>query len=442
MENKLSVFISYRRADSIHFSGRLNDALNNDFDVFYDTEGGIGYGEDFPTALREGIEKADIFLMVIGLKSCNEFEIRKEKSDFVIYEITHARKNNCKIIPILIDGATMPECFPNDISFVASLHAFEFKNNFLNNVNELKKEINKTPTKKYLICQERKKEIENYITYNNLNKATLRLMDFAQDFAHNRKRKNDSKDIRAKFNTFSLEEKQFGISEKITAQYSELHYEIFNLIEEIEIEFQEKKNNKNNKNKIIGLVAILISIVVTFFLTQEEIYIKQEEYDIKHKISLIKLDKDISKKFKIQNSNYISKNDDIDIVKNQFRNNSFIFAIRNNTNYEILINKAKLNLYTTYGNCYQPTPIQYKVDFVLQKSRYEINGTIISSTELEFEWDDIIRPKEVEIYNLSMNNLYFDKATCVNGFLVNLDLIYDNKYKVSTQILRINNESH
>ena len=256
MKNKLNIFISYRRIDSSHFSGRLNDGLNSDFDVFYDTEGGIGYGEDFLEILREGIEKADIVLMIIGSKSCEEFESREGKSDFILYEILHAQKNSCKIIPILIDGVAMPKCFPKEISFVKNLNAYEFKNKFSIDLNTLIKEIRKMSPKKYIICKERKEEIENHITSNNLNEATLRLMDFAQDFAQDRQRKSDSKDIRAKFNFFKAEEKQFGISEKSIAQYSELRYQIFDLIENIIIEFQDKSKPSSTKSTVFSTPSI------------------------------------------------------------------------------------------------------------------------------------------------------------------------------------------
>jgi len=129
MGNRLNVFISYRRADSSNFSGRLHDNLKNDFDVFYDTEGGIDYGEEFPAALIEGIEKADIFLMVIGKKSCEEFKLREGKPDFVLKEILHAQQSSCLVLPILMDGVNMPNCLPKEIANIAKLNAYEFRHN-------------------------------------------------------------------------------------------------------------------------------------------------------------------------------------------------------------------------------------------------------------------------------------------------------------------------
>ena len=118
MENKLNLFISYRRADSADFAGRLHDALCKEFNVFLDTEGGIGYGENFPIILVDEIRKCDIFLMIIGSKCCDEFQVRNKQVDFVLHEIVNAKKFNCNIIPILMDGITMPNCLPPSIQFM------------------------------------------------------------------------------------------------------------------------------------------------------------------------------------------------------------------------------------------------------------------------------------------------------------------------------------
>ena len=64
MSQKL--FISYRRADSDGHAGRINDALRDGFDVFFDVDGGIEYGEAFPQAIAEGVARADTLLVVMG----------------------------------------------------------------------------------------------------------------------------------------------------------------------------------------------------------------------------------------------------------------------------------------------------------------------------------------------------------------------------------------
>jgi len=190
-------------------------------------------------------------------------------------------------------------------------------------------------------------------------------------------------------------------------------------------------------NKILGHkawagLAVLIPIILTFLPIKSS---SPQNY----KINLIELDEKTSKKYQIKHHTYIKKDEDIDILKNEFKNNSFLFSMRNNTNHEILINKAKLNLYAIYGNCFQPTPIKYRLNFSLKESNYEINGTTLSVSEIEFEWDEILKSKEIELYTLSLNSLEFKKDSCIKNFAINLDLIYDNKYKVATPILGIKN---
>jgi len=63
-----SVFISYRRADTAGYAGRLYDrlveALNRDH-VFMDIDS-ISYGEDFVEAISRTLAECDIVLVLIG----------------------------------------------------------------------------------------------------------------------------------------------------------------------------------------------------------------------------------------------------------------------------------------------------------------------------------------------------------------------------------------
>lgn len=143
MKHRLNIFISYRRSDSRDFAGRLYDNLQNDYDVFLDTEDGIPYGEKFLSVIVNEIEKADIFLMVIGKDSCAEFKEREGGDDYVIKEIVHAKASNCKIIPVLIHEAKIPNCFPEPITFVSDLNIFKFGEKFSMYLQELKSQVAK-----------------------------------------------------------------------------------------------------------------------------------------------------------------------------------------------------------------------------------------------------------------------------------------------------------
>jgi len=141
--DRKKLFISYRRTDK-DFATSLYTALSSDFDVFFDTEGGVKYAEEFPLALKEGVESSDILLMVIGDSYCQEFKERYGKNDFVIEEIKIAKESNRTIIPILMDSVDMPSCFPKELAFVSNLNAFLFgRGSFSMYINELKEVISK-----------------------------------------------------------------------------------------------------------------------------------------------------------------------------------------------------------------------------------------------------------------------------------------------------------
>jgi len=138
------LFISYRRADSTDFAGRLHDNLSREYDVFFDTEDGIGAGERFLNVITKSIKEADIFLMVIGENSAKEFKARESEEDYVLKEIIEAKKSSCFIIPILKNGIKNIEYLPKEIEFIRGLSYYEFSHaKFSLNLNGLKREIEK-----------------------------------------------------------------------------------------------------------------------------------------------------------------------------------------------------------------------------------------------------------------------------------------------------------
>jgi len=148
MGNRLKLFISYRRVDSYDFSGRMHDRLAQEFEVFFDKEGGIGTGEEFPLAIQNGIKKADVVLMVIGKECCEEFQAKEGKIDFVVEEIALAKAFGCHIIPILMEGVEFPSCLPERIAFISAHNAFEFgRNSFSIYMDRLIKDLKRLPQK-------------------------------------------------------------------------------------------------------------------------------------------------------------------------------------------------------------------------------------------------------------------------------------------------------
>jgi hypothetical protein len=114
------VFISYRREDSGGFAGRIYDRLTSRLgreNVFFDVDT-IPPGRDFVDVLSERVGKCDALLAVIGkhwVVSADSEKRRRldDPQDFVRIEIEAALSRNVPVIPVLVDGATMPH--PNDL---------------------------------------------------------------------------------------------------------------------------------------------------------------------------------------------------------------------------------------------------------------------------------------------------------------------------------------
>lgn len=109
-----NVFISYRRKDSGSAAGRLYDDLCAHFDdaqVFMDLE--IDKGEDFERRLGQQIGQCTVLLAIIGpdwLTMTNDQGSRRldDPDDYVRLEIATALRLDVCVIPVLVDGASMP----------------------------------------------------------------------------------------------------------------------------------------------------------------------------------------------------------------------------------------------------------------------------------------------------------------------------------------------
>jgi hypothetical protein len=110
----VKVFISYRREDSAGHSGRLYDSLQAHFGadgVFMDLRG-IDSGQNFADVIHTAIRSSDVLLAVIGSEwlSCTGTHGRRldDPHDFVRTEIATAIALGTPIIPVLVDGTSMP----------------------------------------------------------------------------------------------------------------------------------------------------------------------------------------------------------------------------------------------------------------------------------------------------------------------------------------------
>jgi hypothetical protein len=108
------IFLSYRRDDSASATGRLADALEAHFGderVFRDHE--IAAGENFVEAIRRSVESATVVLAIVGrrwldVRDGEGARRLDDPADFVRLEIELALRAGVAVVPVLVEGATMP----------------------------------------------------------------------------------------------------------------------------------------------------------------------------------------------------------------------------------------------------------------------------------------------------------------------------------------------
>ncbi len=109
------IFISYRREETAYPAGWLYDRLADRFSggqVFKDVDS-IQLGDDFVEVVTRAVGSCDVLLALIGdqwLTITDEHGRRRldDPDDFVRLEIEAALTRNVRVIPILVDGARMP----------------------------------------------------------------------------------------------------------------------------------------------------------------------------------------------------------------------------------------------------------------------------------------------------------------------------------------------
>jgi hypothetical protein len=127
------IAISYRRSDTSAISGRIFDRLAAHYgkhSVFMDVDN-IPIGIDFRAHIGETLRRTDVVLAVIGAgwlgaQDGGKARIREE-SDPVRVEIETALARGAPVIPVLVDGAKMPDAaaLPQSFGTFAFLNAAE-----------------------------------------------------------------------------------------------------------------------------------------------------------------------------------------------------------------------------------------------------------------------------------------------------------------------------
>ncbi len=135
-----SVFISYRRGDAAGAAGRLYDRIVEVLPrgrVFLDVDA-INPGTDFRRAICAAIDRCNLVLVVIGRNwagvvpgsSARIFDA----GDVVRLEIRAALESRAHLVPVLVDGASMPaaEALPEDIQSFSQRNAIELRHEHFN----------------------------------------------------------------------------------------------------------------------------------------------------------------------------------------------------------------------------------------------------------------------------------------------------------------------
>jgi hypothetical protein len=127
------IAISYRRSDSSAIAGRILDRLAAHYGkhrVFMDVDD-IPIGIDFRVHIDETLRRSDVVLAVIGPRWMGAQDGGKprilEELDPVRVEIETALARGAPIIPVLVDGAKMPDAaaLPQSFGAFAFLNAAE-----------------------------------------------------------------------------------------------------------------------------------------------------------------------------------------------------------------------------------------------------------------------------------------------------------------------------
>jgi formylglycine-generating enzyme required for sulfatase activity len=129
-----SIFISYRREDSIAYAGRLFDRLADRFGeerIFMDIDT-MKVGLDFVEQIENAVQSCSVLIAVIGKTWVN---IQDEEGhrrldnpeDFVRVEIQAALERNIPVVPLLVGGAGMPKArdLPDPIAKLTRRHAMK-----------------------------------------------------------------------------------------------------------------------------------------------------------------------------------------------------------------------------------------------------------------------------------------------------------------------------
>jgi len=148
------IFISYRRQDTRAYAAWLQEILAERYGksgVFRDA-GSIQPGTHFPTEIARAISACSDAFVLIGpswhLRGASEHPLLQDPDDWVRLEIEAAIQGGLRLVPLLLDDATMParRDLPPTLGLLAETQAYRVRDaSFAADVRGVMDALEKTP---------------------------------------------------------------------------------------------------------------------------------------------------------------------------------------------------------------------------------------------------------------------------------------------------------
>jgi hypothetical protein len=131
------IFISYRRADSDGWAGRLRDALRFRFgDLVFQDVDSIPDGEIFSEVIDRALQECDVALVIIGPNWASALDEHGRRrldleDDWVRLETAMVLNRNIRVIPVLVGAARLPRAdeLPEELRSLTKRQAREIRSN-------------------------------------------------------------------------------------------------------------------------------------------------------------------------------------------------------------------------------------------------------------------------------------------------------------------------
>jgi hypothetical protein len=144
----VGIFVSYRRADTAGYAGRLVDQLKTHFGqaVFFDVDS-ISPGANFHQVIQDTFAKCGAVVVLIGKRWMERDPTMPpfgDPKDVITQEIRFAMESRLPILPVLVDGASMPgeSALPAEFAGLSRLNAIDLRHtSFERDLQEVREQL-------------------------------------------------------------------------------------------------------------------------------------------------------------------------------------------------------------------------------------------------------------------------------------------------------------